>query len=75
MVTYGYVFNQLTGQVQSKKSMQEVIQFVYEKRLILLADEVRIKSLKKIPQKKKFFKFLILQDCAHETKQHEASDS
>lgn len=53
MVTYGYVFNQLTGQVQSKKSMQEVIQFVYEKRLILLADEVRIKSLKKIPQKKK----------------------
>ncbi|XP_008332507.1 alanine aminotransferase 2 isoform X1 [Cynoglossus semilaevis] len=28
------------GQVQSKKSMQEVIQFVYEKRLILLADEV-----------------------------------
>lgn len=31
------------GQVQSRKSIQEVIQFVSEKRLFLLADEVDFK--------------------------------
>lgn len=30
------------GQVQSRKSMQEVIRFVSEKRLFLLADEVDV---------------------------------
>lgn len=29
-----------SGQIQSRKSMQEVIQFAYEKKLFLLADEV-----------------------------------
>lgn len=34
------VVNLASGQIQSRKSIQEVIQFAYEKKLFLLADEV-----------------------------------
>lgn len=35
----------LSGHVQSRESMQEVIRFVSEKRLFLLADEVDVSSI------------------------------